>query len=134
MQVSSFKFIWIISGLHVNNKRINNNIHTKIVLTSCDNTVISYRWKKREQTHKFKPYLSGSVYWIEGLIQYTDPLFPKTCFSGLPFNRITRSLLVCSKWVINRSRFKIIDVLLVLFFQCLRTNYVISSLFIIQHI
>ena len=25
MQV--YKFIWIISGLHVNNKRINNNIH-----------------------------------------------------------------------------------------------------------
>ena len=45
-----YKFIWIISGLHVNNKRINNNIHTKIVmaLTSCDNTVITYRWKKKE--------------------------------------------------------------------------------------
>ena len=44
-----YKFIWIISGLHVNNKRINNNIHTKIVmaLTSCDNTVITYRWKKK---------------------------------------------------------------------------------------
>ena len=51
-----FKFIWIISGLHVNNKRINNNIHTKIVmaLTSCDNTVITIRWKKREQTHHIK--------------------------------------------------------------------------------
>ena len=45
-----YKFIWITSGLHVNNKRINNNIHhTKIVmaLTSCDNTVITYRWKKK---------------------------------------------------------------------------------------
>ena len=54
----SFKFIWIISGLHVNNKRINNNIHTKIVmaLTSCDNTVITYRWKKREQTHHIESY------------------------------------------------------------------------------
>ena len=31
------KFIWIISGLHVNNKRINNLIHTILVmaLTSC---------------------------------------------------------------------------------------------------
>ena len=48
---SNFKFIWIISGLHVNNKRINNNIHTKIVmaLTSCDNTVITYRWKKESR-------------------------------------------------------------------------------------
>ena len=46
-----YKFIWIISGLHVNNKRINNNIHTKIVmaLTSCDNTVITYRWKKKKE-------------------------------------------------------------------------------------
>ena len=47
--IQVYKFIWIISGLLVNNKRINNNIHTKIVmaLTSCDNTVITYRWKKK---------------------------------------------------------------------------------------
>ena len=36
----------------------NNNIHTKIVmaLTSCDNTVITYRWKKRELTHHIESY------------------------------------------------------------------------------
>ena len=46
-----YKFIWIISGLHVNNKRISNNIHTKTVLalTSCDNTVITNRWKKESR-------------------------------------------------------------------------------------
>ena len=34
--------------LHVNNKRINNDIHKKIVmaLTCCDNTVITHRRKK----------------------------------------------------------------------------------------
>ena len=37
--------------LHVNNKRINNDIHKKIVmaLTWCDNTVITYRRKKESR-------------------------------------------------------------------------------------
>ena len=49
--VSSFKFIWIISDLHVNTKIINNNIHTIMVMafTSCDNTVITYRRKKESR-------------------------------------------------------------------------------------
>ena len=42
------EFIWIISGWHVNKKRINDNIHTIMVmaLTLCDNTVITYRRKE----------------------------------------------------------------------------------------
>ena len=49
-----FKFIWIISGLLVNNKRINNNIHTKIKVNEVEksSTFISGEFEKTKQSLK----------------------------------------------------------------------------------